>query len=261
VGTVLREKKIKSADRVLEILEMFDGSRDVVTVMDVARSLQYPQSSTSELLGSLVRHGYLSRDRFERTYRPTARVALLGAWVQPNLFRDGRLLPMMDELHDDSGDPVILASIVGVTLKHLHAVGRANPGLRSGSEHHVLHSPFGRTILSMSQREYLRKLIHRLNAESAEPLRVRYDELTPALDAIRARGYAVGALDGEWSAVCVLLPQTAEQERLTLGIAMRTAELDERLEGAVRLLRGAVASHLGPTIARATVPSQVALAS
>lgn len=253
MATVLREKKIKSADRVLEILEMFDGTRESVTVMDVARCLQYPQSSTSELLGSLVRHGYLNRDRFLRTYRPTSRVALLGAWVQPQLFRDGRLLPMMDHLHADSGDLVVLASIVGVTLKHLHAVGTTPAGLRGGDEQNVLHSPFGRTLLSMTQREHIRKLVHRLNAEStSDERRVRFDDLAGDLDAIRSRGYAVGAIDAGWSGVCVLLPRTAEQEKLALGLVVRTEELDDRLEAVVRLLRGAVASHLGPTMMRAT---------
>lgn len=256
MAIVLREKKIKSADRVLEILEMFDGTRDSVTVMDVARCLNYPQSSTSELLGSLVRHGYLLRDRLERTYRPTARVALLGAWVQPQLFRDGRLLPMMDEIYDDSGVMVVLASIVGVTLKHLHTVGKTPQGLRAGSTHHLFHSPFGRTLLSMNQREHTRKLVHRLNSESNEDQRVRFDDLADELDRIRSQGYAVGTIDAEWSGVCVLLPQSAEQEKLALGVVIPTAEIEEHLEATVRLLRGAVARHLGPTMTRSAEPAR-----
>lgn len=250
MATILREKKIKSADRVLEILEMFDETRSSVTVMDVARCLQYPQSSTSELLGSLVKHGYLTRDRFLRTYRPTARVALLGAWVQPQLFRDGRLLPMMDELHDDSGEIVVLASTVDVTLKHLHTVGETSPSLRAGSAHHILHSPLGRTLLSMTEREYVRKIVHRLNAESDEDRRVRYPDLSANLDAIRSKGFAVGPVDADRSCVCVLLPQTGDQEKLALGLIVRTTDLDARLDELVRLVRGAVASHLGPTMTR-----------
>ena len=95
MATALQEKKIKSADRVLEIFEMFNEQRTAVTVMDVARALNAPQSSTSELLGSLVRRGYLVRKRGERVFRPTSRVALLGAWVHPALFRNGKLLQLM----------------------------------------------------------------------------------------------------------------------------------------------------------------------
>ena len=92
----LDPKKIKSARRALEVLEYFQGDRTEATVMDIARSMGYPQSSTSELLSCLVALGYLTRNRAARTYKPTARVAVLGARVQPKLFRDGRLLGKTD---------------------------------------------------------------------------------------------------------------------------------------------------------------------
>lgn len=261
MATVLREKKIKSADRVLEILEMFDETRNSVTVMDVARNLSYPQSSTSELLSSLVKHGYLRRDRSSRTYCPTARVALLGAWVQPNLFRDGRLLPMMDSLNEQSGEAVVLASTVDVSLKHLHTVGCLPVELRAGSEHHLLHSPLGRTLISMTEREYVRKLVHRLNAESEADRRVRYVELSPDLDAIRSRGFALGMVDSERSCVCVLLPQNGNQEKLALGLIVPSATLSERCDDYVRILRSGVAAYLGPMITRSASPAPYAMAS
>ena len=99
----LSPKKIKSAERVLEVLRYFNADREEATVMDIAREMGYPQSSTSELLRCLVMLGYLHRDRYARTYRPTARVALLGAWVQPKLFRRGHLLPMLDRLAEETG--------------------------------------------------------------------------------------------------------------------------------------------------------------
>ena len=64
--------------------------------MDLSRSLEYPQSSTSELLRCLTRLGYLHYNRYRRTFSPTARVALLGSWVEPTLFRGGTVLTMDD---------------------------------------------------------------------------------------------------------------------------------------------------------------------
>jgi len=251
MATVLREKRIKSADRVLEILEMFNDRRQMVTVMDVSRTLDYPQSSTSELLGSLVKQGYLSRDRAARTYRPTARVALLGAWVEPSLFRHGRLLPMIDALNEASGEAVVLGSVVGTALKHVHAVGEDLPArFVSGTEHHLLHSPLGRALLSMTEREYVRKLVHRLNAESEAELRIRFDDLAADLDAVRAQGYAIGPVGGAMKGIAVLLPQSPGQERLSLGLIAPAAAVEERREDLVREIRGAVSSYLGPIVAR-----------
>ncbi|MDO7836692.1 helix-turn-helix domain-containing protein [Sphingobium sp. HBC34] len=247
MATVMREKKIKSADRVLEIFEMFSADRQEVTVMDVARSLNVPQSSTSELLSSLVRRGYLYRDRAARTFRPTARVALLGAWVQPQLFRHGRLLPMMDGLLEETGEAVILASMIGLDVKHVHVVGEGlSDAIASDTEHHVLHSPFGVALLSVMYREHVRKLVHRLNAESDPALHVRYSDLEAQLNRASKQGYVVGDLGDGFAAVAVLLPHRLGEEQLVIGIAGKSEQIHARCDQLVQTLRGAIASRLSP---------------
>src|SRR5207253_1159749 len=99
-------RTIKSAHRVLEILEYFDREHRTATVMDLSRSLAYPQSSTSELLRCLTALGYLHYNRYRRTYSPTARVALLGSWVDPTLFRGGTVLTALDRVADRVGETV-----------------------------------------------------------------------------------------------------------------------------------------------------------
>jgi DNA-binding IclR family transcriptional regulator len=247
MASVVREKKIKSADRVLEIFEMFSEERQFVTVMDVARTLDVPQSSTSEILGSLVRSGYLYRDRSARTFRPTARVALLGAWVQPNLFRHGRLLPMMDNLREATGEAIVLASMVGVRIKHVHVVGHDLPtSVGSGTEHHMLHSPFGIGIMSVMYRDNVRKLVHRLNAESEPEMLMRYADLEPRLERASKQGYVAGELGDGMSAVTVLLPQRLGEDQLALGIMGTSEAISSRCEQLVQELRGSIAHHFSP---------------
>src|SRR5690606_35115741 len=79
----------RSIKRTLEVLEFFDAEHPAVSVSEISRALGYPQSSTSILLKSLMELGYLHYDKVTRTYRPTARVALLGRNVQSYLFGDG----------------------------------------------------------------------------------------------------------------------------------------------------------------------------
>jgi len=76
---------VKSAVRVLEVLELFDRLQREASVGEVARELGYPVSSTSMLLGSLLERGYLRHGPDQRTYFPTPRVTLLGAWIEPQL--------------------------------------------------------------------------------------------------------------------------------------------------------------------------------
>jgi DNA-binding IclR family transcriptional regulator len=72
------------------------------------------------------------------------------------------------------------------------------------------------------------------------------------LDQIRAKGYATGLAEDQCSAiVSVLLPQSGE-EQMSLGIAVPLEAMEENLARYVKLLRGAVSSHLGPTLASST---------
>jgi DNA-binding IclR family transcriptional regulator len=218
----------------------------------------YPQSSTSELLGCLVALGYLHRDRYARTYSPSARVALVGAWVQPAFFRKGCLLPMMDELVKEAGAPIVLASRVGLEVQHIHTV--SPPGQRRGCQPvaaraSLLHSPMGKALISTMDSERVRKLVHRLNAESDAELRVSAETLLEDLRQIRSQGYAVGAHDSAGGVVAILLPQASPEERLVLGIRGSLAEVGERTEEWVRLLRAAAARRLGPV--QVTPPVQI----
>src|SRR3546814_19151587 len=64
---------VKSAGRVLRILEYFDSVRREACVSEISRTMKWTQSSTSVLLKSLVSLGYLQHDRFRRTYRQIGR--------------------------------------------------------------------------------------------------------------------------------------------------------------------------------------------
>lgn len=242
-------KPIKSAERVLEILELFNKRRAPLSVMDVSRALNVPQSSTSELISNLVRRGYLARERGERIFRPTSRVALLGAWVHPPLFRTGSLLTMMDSLKNATNLGVALCSKVGTSLKHLHTVGKLPDELGDGAERHLLHSPFGRVILSTMFSQEVRLLVQRLNAESEPEDHVPYHDLWDGLLELSKRGFASGSVMPGWSGIAVLLPQAVGEEQLAVGIIGRTGEIEARHSELLRSLRQASSDHIGPRVA------------
>src|SRR3546814_13983509 len=62
---------VKSAGRVLRILEYFDSVQREACVSAISRTLKWPQPSTSVLINSLVSLGYLPNDPFRRPSPPT----------------------------------------------------------------------------------------------------------------------------------------------------------------------------------------------
>lgn len=243
----LDPKKIKSAQRVLEVLEYFNSDRREGTVMDIARTYGYPQSSTSELLSCLVALGYLRRDLRARTYRPSARVAMLGAWVQPDLFRHGAALSLMDELAVDVNAAVIMASRVGLSAQVFQAVAPngAQSEHKTGDSMLLMHTAAGKVLLSSMRSDELKRLVHRMNAEAPEKLRIRFEDLSAELEQIRARGFSVSRAEDGLVMVSVLLPRKAEDEPLALAICTRDQRIDANLEHIVQALRGAVSRHIG----------------
>ena len=120
--------KAKIARRVIEVLEYFDDAHREATVMDIVRRYNRPQSSTSELLSSLVELGLLYKDPYSRSYGLAPRAALLGAAGQVGPVRDGRLVGLIDRLVAQTGLSVALFGRVGLKAQIVswHAGPRAS---------------------------------------------------------------------------------------------------------------------------------------
>ncbi|MGF7150165.1 DNA-binding IclR family transcriptional regulator [Sphingomonas zeicaulis] len=233
-------RTIKSAHRVLEILEYFDQDRRYATVMDMSRTLNYPQSSTSELLRCLTRLGYLHYNRTRRTYSPTARVALLGAWVKPSLFRGGPVLSAIDDIAKATNETVALSSSSNYVVQHLHVIhGNSDDAIdaHGGDALPILHSAQGRLLLSSYRNENIRSAVHRLNAEEADLDRhVRIAELLTEFTALRDRGWVIEEDRDGVGCVAVLLPHKGNIDRMTVSIIAKPSVIRERGEEMLALL-------------------------
>lgn len=244
MGRSLEAKSIKSARRVFEVLEFFDADHREASVMQIATRYGYPQSSASELLSYMVALGYLRRGSRGRTYQLSIRVAMLGTWVHPRLVREGRLLPLMDSLSQESGATAVLATHRGVHLQAIHAVGdaadRAPP--EPGAELPLLTSAEGRALLGKCERGLVRRFIHRLNAEAAEgAAKFRFEDIAEQIDRDERRGYAL-VEDETGVSIAIVLPHGDPGEPLALALRAPAGADADLL---YRRLRSAVAQHLG----------------
>ncbi|MBO9376184.1 helix-turn-helix domain-containing protein [Sphingomonas histidinilytica] len=225
-------RTIKSAHRVLEILEYFDQDRRHATVMDMSRTLSYPQSSTSELLRCLTRLGYLHYNRFRRTYSPTARVALLGAWVKPALFRGGPVLSAIDRVADLVGETVILSTASNYVVQHLHVIhGHEEDAIDAhvGDTLPLLHSPQGKLLLSSYQNDHIRSAVHRLNAEESDASRhVRLADVMEEMAALREKGWLVTDQADGSGCIAVLLPARRGMDRLVISVLASREVIEQR---------------------------------
>lgn len=222
---------IKSARRVLEVLEYFAQGIRKATVMQVANALAYPQSSTSVLLGSLAKLGYLRFDPADRSYAPTLRVMLLGSWLQDELFGQGSLVAIMERLRQRTGQTVMIGLRQGIHVRFIFSLqGKDAQALRYpvGVLRPVCRSAVGKMLLSMLPDAQVLGIARHANAEERDPAnRVATGALLDELAAIRERGWAmtVDYPQPNRATLAVALPEMSGQPAMAITVGARKATM------------------------------------
>lgn len=241
---------IKSARRVLEVLEEFDRLRRPLTLKEIADGLAYPTSSAQALLKSLVVLGYLEYDRPSRTYLPTMRIAAVGRWVAEGLFGEGDVLPVMRALRDETGETVILGVRSDLFAHYVHVVRGEDAPITSapapGSVRPLGRCGIGRLLLSALPDGEIDLIVRRINV--AEPgARLDLAELMDDIAEIRHRRHVFSRhLFAEGTgAIAVLAPEGPHGRRMALGIGGPVARLEANYEDHLARLRAAAGAISG----------------
>lgn len=184
---------VKSAQRVLEVLEYFASTHEHATVAEVSRQLGYPQSSTSMLLGSLEHLGYLTYDKVDRCFRPTVRVMLLGSWIQDELFGEGSLVSAMDSLRRSTGQTVMVGLRQGIHVRFILTLRGPRPSslrVRTGMLASVCLSSAGKALLARESDATILRIVRHANAVDPLSGRVHAQSLLEEIRQGQARGWA-----------------------------------------------------------------------
>lgn len=230
---LVESNKAKIAKRVIEVLEFFDDEHPQATVMDIVRRFDRPQSSTSELLSSLVDLGLLYKDPCSRSYSPTPRAAMLGCATQPSMVRDGRLTGLIDRLSAQTGLGIAVFGMVGLKAQiytwrpGTRAVRTSGPaGFTGGQQEHLSDSAAGWLLLSTVAQPRRDGMIRRLNAEAAPERKFAFAEMAAHAQQCRELGYASGVAGfGSIADVtAVLLPGLPENQPLAIGFVYEPSD-------------------------------------
>lgn len=243
---------VKSAVRVLRVLEFFDGIRRPAGVTEVARALGIPPSSTTGLLQSLVDLGYLVQDA-QRMYKPTPRVTLLGSWIDPQLAPDGPVLSLMNELGAATGETIILGIPSGITVRYIHVVPSTNPmrlHVGPGESRPIGLSGIGRLFLSQMEDDEVRQIVFRHNAlQPDDQNRLSYPAVRRDIENIRAAGYSVSLdrISQGAGLVCLPLPRREGSPPMAVAVAGLSSMIRSNSEQIAGRMSDAIRRHLTPS--------------
>lgn len=235
MATVLKPAKAKAAQRVIEVLDFFDEQHRHASVMDIARRYNRPQSSTSELLASLVDLGLLYKDAASRSYTLTPRAAILGSLSQPRLVRDGILCTLIDDLRSQTGLGVALIGMVGPSAQLFRWKPGVQPlesaaghGLAGGAQESLCETAAGWLLLATLPPQRREGLLRRLNAEAPDHRKFHHAEMSARIRDCGQQGFASGPVGFGVSAslTTILLPSEPNDRPMALGFVHQRA--DER---------------------------------
>lgn len=226
--------QVKSATRAIEILELFKRVRQPKGMSEVANALGYPASSTTVLLKTLVKLGYLNYDRNERVYFPTPKVTSLGEWIPRALFGNSRILDAMRDLQSATGEGISLNTKNDIYLQYIqviYSVHAVRFDIDEGALRLLTQSAAGWTLMSTLPDERIDNLVRRANIATEKAAdRVKIPEIMARIREIREQGYAwaenIPFLGG--ATLCALLPITIQGQPvvLTLGGALERMRLN-----------------------------------
>lgn len=216
---------VKSAARVLQVFELFNDIERPARAGEIAARLGYPQSSTSVLLKTLVQLGYLEFSDRDRTYQPSARVALLGAW---RATRSGSLAPIvnaMQEISDETGMTITLASRTGLYAQYIHVI-QATSTLRLdtpiGTNRLLVWSAAGFALMSDLPDSGIRLLVHRTQSEfSATARKITAAAVIDHVRSFRQQGYFLSneLVTPGGGHISMRVPEAAQTRPLAIGVS------------------------------------------
>lgn len=246
----MSREAIKTARRLFEILEYFDEVQRPLSLRDVALRFDYPVSSASAVLKSMVILGYVDFDRYSRTYMPTMRLFQLGQWVQGALFGERGILALVNYLNKETEETVNIATQSDLYLQYIHIQPSPQTiqfSIKPGTIRPLARSGLGWMLLSARSDETIEKLVRRINFEEEDrKKKVELKELMQRIRKIRKDGYIVSLHTVTQGAgiIGMLLPLRRHGRILAVGVAGPVDRLVAKRLHIIRCLREGIDKYV-----------------
>lgn len=212
-----RRSMSRSATRALDLLDYFGQVRRPLRAVEIAKALELHPSTTNQLLKTMVEAAHLVFDARTKTYLPSHRLAMFGAWIVESYGGDERLRALLREVQAGAGHVVTLSTPNDLFMQLLDLVGEtpsrqpAQRGLRIS----VFGSAIGAAYISSLDDPEIEQLARRARLPPAE-----IDEALQSAAQVRREGLAEGpSVDGSVWSIAAPLPGAASPVRLVLGLS------------------------------------------
>ncbi|MBL0923629.1 MAG: helix-turn-helix domain-containing protein [Sphingomonadaceae bacterium] len=237
---------VKSAVRTLDILEVFASERKPMTASQLGQMLGYPKSSMSGLLKSLVAQGYLASVGRELEYFPTLKLARLGDWIPAALLGSEAVIPLLQQLRNETGETVTLTIASDLHMRCVHAIIGTHPislQVEEGISFPMMGTAIGTMYLAASNDATVEELFERWTKHHPGQPEPGFDAIRSAIAECRETGFscAFDAVLPDTGAIATSLRTPEGTEPLIVAVAglnRRISENRDAIQNAMQRLCG-----------------------
>lgn len=215
--------QVKRAANVVELLEFFAARGEPATLAKIADSLNWPRSSTFNIVGTLVDMGYIYEPKVRGDYYPSPRWQSVINAIGDNDPLPDALRELVDDVSARTGETSALGSVSGLSVIFLHVCESRQPiryFAEVGTQVPIHASSAGRAILAQMTKRERETIYRKLEFEKfSETTPMSIERIESELNAALQRGYHQS--DSEYIAdlAGVSLPITLGTRRLSMVVA------------------------------------------
>ena len=222
---------VTAVQRVLRIFEAFATQQTPLSLTVLAEATNTPKSTCHAIVNTLVMEGYLYTLRSPRTMYPTKRIWEVSQRINATDPIAQRLLPLLEQVRDQTKETVILGKRQGDIVLYLQIVESRNAirYIAHPGDFKPLHSSaIGKALLSALSENELRAVLKRLVLKRATPNTITtVAALKRDLDDARARGYSMTSGENVADVSAVAMPLNLGIESFALAVAGPTHRIHQ----------------------------------
>lgn len=213
---------VKSAERVMDVIDCLVDSDEPLTLMELSESLGIPKSSMSQLLGTMVRKHYLSKDQANR-YKLAHKLISAGNRARTSNDIYSASISILQETIQKTEETLFLGIRAGKEVIYLAKVD-SDHSMRTtaqpGSRKPLYCTGLGKTFLTFEKRETAHRLIEEIELKPYTRSTITdREELKSAVESYRNHGYVIDDEENEQGIYCIAAPIFDEKGRIVAAIS------------------------------------------
>jgi IclR family acetate operon transcriptional repressor len=229
-----------SAERVFQIMEMYEREKRPLSLRELSDLCQIPGSTCHSLVHTLLRRGYLYQTGRRKDLYPTRRLYEVSATIVAHDPVLQRIQPTIEKLRDDTQETVILGRRQKDQIAYLEVLESPQTIRYSAKAGDLkpLHSTcIGKTILATLTPQELRDWIAgRTLNQITDATITTYSRLMDALEEGKRAGYFISRGENVAEVTAVAIPVRLNEELFGIAVAGPAPRVDGNLKRITSLL-------------------------